>query len=72
MITLRVNIENERAKSGLSKNDLAEKLGISLKTYYNWLNGETDIPGTKLKEMAALFGVSMEYLIENVSEEKGE
>ncbi len=69
---MRASIENERAKSGLSKNDLAEKLGISLKTYYNWLNGETDIPGTKLKEMAALFGVSMEYLIENVSEEKGE
>ena len=67
---MRVNIEAERARSRLSKEGLAKKLGITVKTYYNWLNEETDIPGTKLMEMASLFGVTMEYLMERVPDEK--
>lgn len=54
----------------MSKEGLAKKLGITVKTYYNWLNEETDIPGTKLMEMASLFGVTMEYLMESVPDEK--
>lgn len=68
---MRVNIEAERARARLSKEALAKKLGISVKTYYNWLNEETDIPGTKLMEMASLFGVTMEYLMDSTSDEKG-
>lgn len=68
---MKVNIEAERARSRLSKEELSKKLGISIKTYYNWLNEETDIPGTKLMDMATLFGVTMEYLMESVPDEKG-
>lgn len=68
---MRVNIEAERARARLSKEALAKKLGISVKTYYNWLNEETDIPGTKLMEMASLFGVTMEYLMDSTPDEKG-
>lgn len=42
-----------------------------MKTYYNWINEDTDIPGTKLMEMARMFGVTMEYLMESVPDEKG-
>lgn len=63
---MRVNIEAERARKRFTKEELAKKLGISLKTYYNWLNEDTDIPGTKLMEMATMFGVTMEYLMESV------
>lgn len=70
-INLRVNIEAERARKRFTKEELAKRLGISLKTYYNWLNEDTDIPGTKLMEMATLFGVTMEYLMESVPDEKG-
>ena len=69
---MRVNIEAERARSRLTKEELAKKLGIAVKTYYNWINEETDIPGTKLMEMASLFGVAMEYLMKSVPAEKGE
>lgn len=69
--TTRVNIEAERARSRLTKEELAKKLRISVKTYYNWLNEETDIPSTKLMQMASLFGVTMEYLMKSVSDEKG-
>lgn len=68
---MRVNIEAERARNRLSKKRLAKKLGITVKTYYNWINEETDIPGTKLMEMASLFGVTMEYLMKSIPGEKG-
>lgn len=68
---MRVNIEAERARKRFTKEELAKRLGISLKTYYNWLNEYTDIPGTKLMEMATLFGVTMEYLMKSVPDEKG-
>ena len=42
----------------------AKEMGITLKTYYNWVNGVTDIPSTKLQKMANFFGVKMEYLLE--------
>ena len=50
---------------------MAKKLGIAAKTYYNWINEETDIPSTKLMEMASLFGVTMEYLMKSVPDEQG-
>ena len=68
---MRVNIEAERARNRLTKEELAKKLEISLKTYYNWLNENTDIPGTKLMEMATMFGVTMEYLMKSVPDGKG-
>ena len=67
-----LNIEAERVRNGLSKEELAHELGISLRTYYNWLNGLTAIPSTALKKMSALFGVEIGYLlVESEPEEKG-
>ena len=66
---MRNNIEAERARKGLSKTGLSRMLGISLKTYYNWLNENTDIPGTKLMKMASIFGVTMEYLMQSTTKE---
>ncbi len=71
MDTTKVNIEAERARSRLTKEKLAKKLGIAARTYYNWINEETDIPSTKLMEMASLFGVTMEYLMKSVPDEQG-
>lgn len=58
------NIEAERVRKGLTKEETARKLGTSTKTYYNWVNEETDIPGSALIKMRALFGVSTDYLLE--------
>ena len=58
------SIEAERARNQLTKEELATKLGISVKTYYNWLYEETDIPGTALLKMSALFKKDVEYLME--------
>ena len=63
------NIEAERARKGLSKEELATRIGISVKTYYNWLNGTNPIPSIALIKMADMFGVGIDYLLgRNVAE----
>ena len=58
------NIEAERVRYGMSKEEFAKNLGVSLKTYYNWLNGLTAIPSTALKKMSLMFHVDIGYLLE--------
>lgn len=59
-----VNIEAERVRNQFTKEDLSEKLNVSLKTYYNWINEERDVPSKKLKQMSIIFGTSMDYLMQ--------
>lgn len=56
------NIEAERARHGLNADDLAQQLGVSRKTLYNWTeNGK--IPATALVRMADIFQCSVDYLL---------
>lgn len=57
------NIEAERARAGVSRLELSEKLGVSYSTIRNWLSGKTMIPSDKLTEMARMFGCSTDYLL---------
>lgn len=62
------NIAAERARHGMSMDELAEKLGVCRKTLYNWRD-KGKIPETKLKAMARLFNVTTDYLLDrSVSE----
>lgn len=58
-----VNIEAERARKQMTKEAIASRLGVSVKTYYNWINEKADIPSKKLLLMSNFFEVSMEYLL---------
>lgn len=57
------NIEKERIRKRLSQEQLALQLGVSHKTYYNWINEKKDIPSKKLQKLSQMFGSSMEYLL---------
>lgn len=57
------NIEAERARIGISKDDFAKKLGIATKTYYNWLNGVNPIPSDRLIVMSSLCNSKIDYLL---------
>lgn len=56
------NIEAERARSGMSKGVLADTLGVSRKTLYNWVTAG-NIPQSALEKMAGMFGCSIDYLL---------
>lgn len=63
------NIEAERVRNGITKELFASKIGITTKTYYNWLNGKNPIPSTALIKMADILNVSIDYLLEREKEE---
>lgn len=64
------SIESERARNGMSKEELATQIGISVKTYYNWLNGVNPIPSTALIKMSDIFGVTIDYLLNRDEQRK--
>ncbi len=64
------SIEAERARNGMSKEELATQIGISVKTYYNWLNGVNPIPSTALIKMSDIFGVTIDYLLNRDNQRK--
>ena len=56
------NIEAERARKGWSEEELANKLGVSRKTYYNWVK-KGKIPMEKIDLLSEIFKVSTDYLL---------
>lgn len=57
------NIEAELARNHLNKISFAKKIGVSSKTVYNWLNGQTEIPVNYLIKMSKIFNRSTDYLL---------
>lgn len=56
------NIEAERARHGMSIENLTSALGVCRKTYYNWIS-KGQIPQKKLELMADMFNVTIDYLL---------
>ena len=54
-----------RKRAKLSQQDLADKLFVSRSTVSRWENGELTPSIVNLKEMAKLYGVSLDYLCGN-------
>lgn len=59
------NIAAERAKRKMSIDTMAEKIGVTRKTIYNWETAG-NIPQNALEKMADLFGCTTDYLLEKV------
>ena len=62
---LKTNIEVERVRQQMTKLELAQLLGISMKTYSNYVQEKTPIPSDVLVKMADLFGCQTDYLLEH-------
>lgn len=60
---MRMNIEAERARNQLTKETLSAKLGVSQKTYMNYVKGTSPIPSDTLCLMADLFHCTTDYLL---------
>lgn len=59
------NIDAERVRKGMSNDNLAEQLGVSRKTLYNWMD-KGNIPTSVLIQMADTFDCSIDYLLGRV------
>ena len=59
-----------RNKSGLTQNEIASKLGVSGQTILNWENGIYEPKINQLIQLADLFNVSVDYLIERKRSEQ--
>ena len=59
---MRMNIEAERSRRGLTKSQMSKAIGVSVNTYSSYLKGAA-IPSDKLMIMADMFGVSCDYLL---------
>lgn len=57
------NIAAERAKRKMSVDALANELGVTRKTIYNW-ESKGNIPRKHLEKMAAMFDCTTDYLLE--------
>lgn len=53
-----------RNKSALTQNEIANKLGVSGQTILNWENGIYEPKINQLIQLADLFEVTVDYLIE--------
>ena len=62
MNVIRRNIEAERARLGMDKKGIAEKLGITTDTYRSYVNGGR-ISSASLERMSDLFDCSIDYLL---------
>ena len=56
------NIEVERVRHNISQEDWSSKLGVTRKTYYNWIN-KGNIPVITLINMSDIFACSIDYLV---------
>jgi transcriptional regulator with XRE-family HTH domain len=63
-MTLGTKIRSLRQLKGLSREQVAEKLKLSLTSYANIERGETDLSFSRLKQIAELFEVTPSQLLD--------
>lgn len=57
------NYRKAREAAGIKAERAAVELGVSISTLFNWERGETAPNARNIKDMAALYKVSADYLI---------
>ena len=57
------NLKVARKKAGLKQAQVAEKFGVSIRTITSWETGEKQPRTNRLNELAALYGVTIDYLL---------
>lgn len=56
------NIDAERSRKRMSVDALTKAIGVSRKTYYNWIS-KGQIPMDKLQRIAEVLDCSADYLL---------
>lgn len=70
-MTIGDKIRTLRKEKGFNQTELGERLGVKTNAVSKWECGRVeDIPMSKVKMMASLFGVPVSYLIDDDKEEE--
>ena len=64
-----MNLRQARLAKGLTQQQVAAHIGINQNTYSYWETGRSRVDTAALPRLAALFGVSVDYLLGNAGEE---
>ena len=69
-MTIPEKIRYQRIRAGLNQTELGERLGVKTNAVSKWETGKvSDIPASKIKKMADLFGVRPSYFIDEDEDE---
>lgn len=63
-------IEQLRKEKGKTQKQVAEQIGMRQPHYTRYEKGERDTPTEKLKQLAKLYEVSIDYILEMTDERK--
>ena len=69
-MTLREKLIVLREKAGISQMSLAHQLDVSRQAVSRWESGDTTPSMDKLKVLAKIYGVSLDWLCSDVADEK--
>lgn len=69
-MTLREKLIALRDKAGISQMSLAHQLDVSRQAVSRWESGDTTPSMDKLKALAKIYGVSLDWLCSDVADEK--
>ena len=67
-MTLREKLIVSRNKAGLSQMELADRLGVSRQAVSRWESGDTTPTMDKLKSLARIYGVSLDWLCSDTAD----
>ena len=67
-MTLREKLIVSRNKAGLSQMELANQLGVSRQAVSRWESGDTTPTMDKLKALAKIYGVSLDWLCSDAAD----
>lgn len=66
--TLADRIRTARKESGMSREQAAVALGVSLRTFARWETGESQqLTATRLQQIAAVLGKPLAYFLSEVA-----
>ena len=57
------NLKKLRLDAGMTQAEVAKEIGVAKNTYCNWEGGTREPNILKIKMLAKLFGVSVDYLV---------
>lgn len=67
-MTLREKLIVSRDRAGLSQMELADRLGVSRQAVSRWESGDTTPTMDKLKTLAKIYGVSLDWLCSDAAD----